>query len=1328
MALQPGPAGPTSARRLPTDPKTKTSHADAITEAMQAGRDAEDFIRSALGAKPKHLLNPLEQVSGFAGESINPMGKATLPTMAALTAYQTYLEANKPKDLTGLTADETQRQAPEKPFDLPAWLLSALISPAAAQEKDAQGFELVPKDQRERKGQRAGETRLQTLERQLEEMTARGRASPKTIEALKEKIAKEYTIEKNKALARELVIGPELPRRLEFQTQEGERVVDTAGGPAKVKESEYGILGGIAAVTLGMLFGPRIFRAAKLNQLAPQPKIRDVVNAYAPPGGLGPVTDTTLVDLARTHLDDVNRGLFNVADRAGVPIPALMEIEDKFALHTRGAAQALVEGAVTAGRIETPTFRFKTDVPLGDLMPLDTPEVSKYLFLKDTLDEIKEESVRRLTTKKPVAPGPITIRNYDLPRADAEIKAMERANPGLIEISKHVVKLNREIRKFESTGEYGTITPAQAAYLNKTRPNFIPFPKGQKRVTHTDVDRGRATLALNDDMQVRLRTRMENEAGMIYRDSLRKYDATGRRMIRISPVKAKVLNQKTGRMKTQTITPSSAIANQYDPFDTVSVGFRRGQKEYYSTDPFIASTLKMDPYVMPNMMFPIYGTKRMLEIGSTGQLAPWFAITSPIRSWAIMKLTTPSEYSGRIVPGFLGGGAPSIAETLYEVPAQLLPQVAKAIGHSLDNGSARWLNSVFGPGTTDMMGSWLSQKYMNSLHAQLRSVGSARGDILQQQAQASRGIKDGIRKLDTMAREGATDPLSRFSYDALHNIFKSYTALLEASHAAPQVAFIRKHKGKKHLAELATVARHLTGDPKRGGQFFVRGGSPIPFQASGARAVGKAGVSAVGATVEVLGRGATPWFNQTVQGIKRIGEAYIDNPIAFTARLWLYTGLPIAMNYLFTRSLGKDPNGMSYDDYRRNYRSDYNQTMYTYIPIPGRPASEGIELPRFHETSIYARLLEAGFDHMFRSSLFHEGEDFMKALNNFAGVAIQPPVPPLFNMALATQGLSSVQGIFSGDAYRRRAEPYDQRGGLSVTIEGLIRAFAGGAGDVFGQSAAAFTQTPEGVGKAFENAVKAGGRRIAEKTPVVRDVLGIHPPTPGNTPISEELHKKQKHIDQMVSFFREWHPDMGAGLINLKPQSKRGGEIAVEALGPLEKGAPGDKEIKVPSAGISQPPPTNPLYDTFIKTVYNLFKKDDPAQGGIGQRSIWNRYGDAAKEVRRLSKVNEGNAVTWKIEQSQNTPMYIEKRAYLRKHGVDPYNVRQVREHYENIRQDTARVLLFTIRRVEDMLSKQAGQPIKLEDLDPYGSVAVGYQAPGVDPTVIDSRSPYGLD
>jgi hypothetical protein len=55
-------------------------------------------------------------------------------------------------------------------------------------------------------------------------------------------------------------------------------------------------------------------------------------------------------------------------------------------------------------------------------------------------------------------------------------------------------------------------------------------------------------------------------------------------------------------------------------------------------------------------------------------------------------------------------------------------------------------------------------------------------------------------------------------------------------------------------------------------------------------------------------------------------------------------------------------------------------------------------------------------------------------------------------------------------------------------------------------------------------------------------------------------------------------------------------------------------------------------------------------------------------------------------------------------------------------------VLLFTIRRVEDMLSKQAGQPIKLEDLDPYGGVAVGYQAPGVDPTVIDPRSPYGLD
>src|SRR5947207_994829 len=66
----------------------------------------------------------------------------------------------------------------------------------------------------------------------------------------------------------------------------------------------------------------------------------------------------------------------------------------------------------------------------------------------------------------------------------------------------------------------------------------------------------------------------------------------------------------------------------------------------------------------------------------------------------------------------------------------------------------------------------------------------------------------------------------------------------------------------------------------------------------------------------------------------------------------------------------------------------------------------------------------------------------------------------------------------------------------------LTRAVAPGSADIIANMHAAGTHTDEGgFLKAAENALKAGGRRVVEKTPVVRNVFDLTPPMVGTNDI-----------------------------------------------------------------------------------------------------------------------------------------------------------------------------------------------------------------------------------
>lgn len=1028
--------------------------------------------------------------------------------------------------------------------------------------------------------------------------------------------------------------------------------VTTVTGPYTITPGEYATIGGIAAMTMGMIAGPIVYRRFTN---APLPRFRSVRNAHP-----DVLAMSNPGDLARTY-DDVNAGAKRVMRRAGIDPVAAERVDTVLNLQSRSTAAGLVDSAINTGRMETPSYRFQVRMSLKELAKRETPATRDYLHVLDTLDEIRANSIgglnARVRRRSQTATGGI-VRGLDIISATNLKSSLERANPGIQQYSAAYRENLKAMRRFEADGEYATLPPGRMRELNRHNPNTVPF-RGS-RTNDPNFDRGSPIEALADRMRTAMRDRMENEAKGLYIDTMRA--STDRNVRRtFVPVDSETLAENNN-WRRNTVTFK-----------------RRGENETYSTDPFLADVLRMDPYYITGGVGQLfYATKRIMETSTTGELAPWFAPTSFIRNWHIGKLSPD--------PGMR---SPTLAGSLYAIPQQLYPQLAGNISRALDRGSAGWLNSVFGQGNMQALSTRLAYHYERSLHAQLEAVGGGRGSILQQQLNANNRLSRAI--------DEAAGPFK--------SLLEAYRATLNSIHNAPSFNYAARNQGIVSTPELARRARALTGDPRVGGEYYNKvtgdkSATPIRFDNPDSRMSHTLGRAAQGyGFATELGRTSIPWYNATVQGVKRVGKAYTDDPVKFTGRTWLYQIAPAASFYLATKALGNDPNGMSYLDYMMNRRSEYNKMMNFYIPIPGRPASEGIEMPSFHEMSAARYLTEIAMDHALGNAIFTQKEDLMRAAQGIAGIVFEPAYPPLVNLGLAKFGMQVSGGAFSNDVYRRRTNEFEQRGSfLPGNIELYARAIAPGLSDVVGQGYAAYTQTSKGFINGLENAAKATGSRAIEKTPILRDITNIKPAMTGNNAITAELMAKNRSLRNLETYYRQWM--IGKGLIGAKLFSKTGEDEANEWLGVRPNSQ---------AAGINQPPPTNPLYLTFMEDMHNWFVKDATVDkrgkdagdsGGFGFRSLWMRYSIAGQQIERLRKVNPGNDATWQ-EELRTRPEQVK---YLKDNGVDPTDVKAVRNHYETKRQDAARVLLHYIRETEKEMSEYIGHPIKIEDLDPYGS------------------------
>lgn len=1073
--------------------------------------------------------------------------------------------------------------------------------------------------------------------------------------------------------------GPRVPRVT--------HTVMTAAGPAKLDDANFRLLGYMGAITIGALVAPSMAKKM-ISTVMPGRIGRDVVHAPA-----GTEAFSNRMDLFHTAHDKY-AGTMRIARDLGVNTTALKEMQQVFDFQTGSASRNLTNAAVLTGQMETPNFSFKVNTPMLKLAGVEDDAVTQYMELYHRLDQVREQQ-RVLMTKNQqtiLNAGVPQVRGTTQYQIGQAIRQMEAGPQGQMLKDFRTAYLDNQtaVRKFEATGEYATMSADAYRTAQKRQRNNI---WQDLDLGNTNQTPGKVTESFADSMTQRMRSRMENEAKGLYID-----------------------NMVTQNPNFATKVTAEELAKNKSWNKNVVEFYRRGQKEYWVTDPFIADVLKMDPYMMGGVMGAVInGSRDFVQKTTTGVLAPWFSTTNMLRNHQLIKL---SETAGFKTPNMLN--------TAAAIPQQLYAQMAKGFSDRLEHWSQGWLGQTLGPQNLQGLSTKLAQVYDQSTYAALTTRGGVHtGMFLDYNREAAQSI---------------ASALSQVPHGVTHTALSGLKQMFEAVHNAPVFAYASKNiKAGKNIDQVTMAARDIVGNPHKIGQFATKSG-PIRFVDETQTAAGRIAtdyVKAWGATHE-LGRQFVPWWNVTTQGMKRVGKAYWDNPGKFVSRAYLYQIMPAAAVYMYNRGLGTDPNGISYNDYQMNRRSGYNSLMNMYIAIPGKPAEEGIQIPLPHELAVMQSMMNAALHHMTNSEVFNRHddfmrtalslvgkdykpsmdvpvrtaeEDFMKVMKRGAEVGLIPATPPMIGAALGSMGIVTPNGPFGG-AYTKKEDPYDAFQGMNTGFEMAIRAIAPGLADVVGAGLYAYTHSEDKV-DGIGAGIKASTRRAVEKTPIVRDAIGWKAPVAGSTDITEEMFADKGVLSKLDQYFRS--KDVTAPKKEKRYGASREGAMVADLFMPAQ---PPNETL-----GLPQPAPVNALYSAFMQELDKKLMADTISErgkgatptGGIGFKSHMKRYSEFTDQIKAMRNIDEGNMVTWKkrIEGNQELEMY------LRINNIPIDNPRMVRNFLEHERQTAARQIMFTLKALEQDFQRRLGDPkFQFKDLDPNKPYMLpqGVQVPAFKP------------
>ena len=991
--------------------------------------------------------------------------------------------------------------------------------------------------------------------------------------------------------------------------------------------------------------------------------------------------------------------------------------------HTQG--QALIDSGIRNGWMRTNTMEFKTPNSLEDInraitatdQQMGNKNGTRYLIVRDILEQITlaEAQAKNAGNQATQELGKIfqkVGKRVDVqvfsPKVgpDAEIKingltkddalniqgALEKINPDLKQLGTMWDRWNIDKRKFQADGEAATLTKKEAKDMNIYNKSDIPW--GNKvgkdtpfddRVSHTNI-----VDAQNYKSRVEFAERLQNEIKLFFVDKMRALDKGY--FVQISK------EELAGRP-------------EYKPY-TVEIS-RNGKQEFYTTDRTTRDFLNLDPYIIEQGFAHYMNVaKRTVETIYTGNLNPSFAIKNALRIWHTAKQTAEE---GRYTPSIYG--------MAKAVPEQIYPQLARFLSEKVEEGGGKRMSQFFGriagmdaaqaEIARQALGRRWAAQFDDHTFKLIEAHGGARGSLMEQQhrtaSQARLALAEGDKKMSA-AGEAAARYWDYFK--------RGYTTTLSSIHEAPQYNYVKQNMGKGiPLDQLIAEARNLGGDPKIGGQYRFKDpmvgepGKYRPMAFEGTRtqeAIMKWGVRPVAGAAEVMRAG--PWGNAIMQSVGRVGAAYLENPALFTGKMYAYSVAPSAMAYMWNYQNGLDPNGKSYVDHDMNGRNKYDSMTNVYLAVPGLPAADGLRLPIIGlEFSLPWMMTKVAMDHMLGQNKLDLRTDVKQAVMAAADISINVPLNPFIALWETSQGRIPPMNIMGGEAIKPSKDPFDQFRTMPESIERYVRQL-GGIGAAVGEGWAAYSHTDEGALAAVKNGLKGAVLSQIRQVPIMNNLFDAQPKMSGSNKITEEYFGKMKSIDVIVKHFKD--KVIHAGEINTKPASILGGEVADKMLGPA---------IPPITPGPPQPPPTNPLYNEFMATLYARVKRDNPGYsqkgedlGGVGFISLLRRWGDSSAAIKSMEYVDAGLHPKWQAW--LNKPENEQLKTWLKDANVDQTNARAVRNVFEEKRQAAGLTLLYYINAVENELTakKRAGlpaqgippnpnaSPVLLEDIEPY--------------------------
>lgn len=993
-------------------------------------------------------------------------------------------------------------------------------------------------------------------------------------------------------------------------------------------------------------------------------------------------------DLTKAMIVDEQAALRDVIQRHGVP--DFDDISTRIELDTHAAARTRIEEAINTGMLTTADATFKSPVAprvLYDayqaLDPATKTSVSKYINLRDLRDD----------TLLAIQKGQAT--NADLLVIDQQLHNIVKAVPEAAQFSKRYNAVTASLREF---AEGSLFSPQYKTRLDTTRPNYVPLELA-------DVDPDAPLLQRMYQAQTR-GGKNDPEWFMQNREALGKYDmkhradpfdmliesveATLNARMKNDTKRAIVDAIQNGSVNQGLLQKNEFLIRKATPDDIADNPdrivriYRNGEKEAYITSKLTAQLMQFDPYMAkyPALFIP----KRLFEQAAVGPLSVTFAPVTMIRDALGGRVTAPKEL---MRPDFL--------DVANAVPQQLWAKAQGGIAAHFkksfmtDNTPLpEWLMS---PAAQKRFGDNVGQAYTQTLYHQANSAGGFDASLMKERIQIASGALDELTKALRDAGSSTNLPASLnpalktadFSTKRIINMAEGFKSIFNSIQDAPRFAAISKNvKAGKSVEDATALARRMTGDVTKSGRVYQANDMMLGVDAIDQGVLNFAN-KGIGMTTEVI-RESTPFTNPMIQGMRQLYNAAVEDPVGLNMRAWQNIGLPATAIFGWNEMLGQE-----YNDYAMNERSARDVVMNLYIGIPGKPPSEGIEIPLMHELLMYNAPFTRGLYGMAR------GENSARTQAGLAIVAeniLSNSVD--IGFPVAGQVLANTMGYNAPDSLFRPTEGVykireDNIGVLPENMEFLTRTLFASVGDTAIHTANAIAGDPT-----FETFYKEMRDRTLDSAPIAKNLMGLKK---SNTYFSVPSALAEKKFNSIRNF-RDYYDAF------LEPKKFNEDNLQKPTTGKdytkfKADNALSEKDMPFLMIGPEQmQEPLNPLYKEYGPVlIESLFRGEE------GMTALISRENQYSKYMRRLKDYNNGNKEALKEWQAlvegidpvdENTE---ELQAILQdgQYDLSKYEdrVRLINE-IEHRRADIINSQLDTFERVEEQITMSLREQGKL--------------------------------